>query len=185
MFKNKLTPRNQQNYEKDFRAEFKLDLSKSYFIHGNTGIGKTFQSIQFVKFWLEKQGLEGDEQTRSAKFCSFLDLVKIARIAATNSSEEGWNARKNLDFIKDVELLVLDDIGVEKHTDFIQETVYDTINHRYEHLKQTIITSNFDLKEIGEKYHARIASRIAGMCEVATTQNQKDLRAEEIVKQAN
>jgi DNA replication protein DnaC len=176
MFKNTLSPRNQQNYEKEFKKEFNFDLSKSYFIHGNAGVGKTFQSIQFVKFWLEKELIKEEYESRYVKFCSFLDLVKIARKASTKDNEEGYVARSNLKFIKEVELLVLDDLGVEKHTDFIQETVYDVISYRYEGLLQTIITSNFDLSEIGEKYHSRIASRIGGMCEIVKPKNQKDLR---------
>jgi DNA replication protein DnaC len=63
-------------------------------------------------------------------------------------------------------LLVLDDLGVEKTTDWALQTLYVILNNRYTNYRQTIITSNLTLEEIGNKLGDRIASRIAGMCSI-------------------
>lgn len=66
----------------------------------------------------------------------------------------------------DVTLLVLDDLGAEKSSDFAIQSLYLIIDRRYSREQQTIITSNLSLGEIAEKIGDRIASRIAGMCKV-------------------
>lgn len=62
-------------------------------------------------------------------------------------------------------LLVLDDIGAEKPTDFVTETLYRIINMRYIHKIPTIFTSNYTLSELAERIGDRSASRIAEMCD--------------------
>jgi DNA replication protein DnaC len=57
-------------------------------------------------------------------------------------------------------LLVLDDLGAESATDWAGEMLYDVINHRYNHMKRTIITSNLTPSEIGEAHHERLGSRL-------------------------
>ncbi len=172
-FYNTLTPKNQFNFNLDIQNN--LDLSKGYFISGSQGCGKTAIAINFAKNWIKSQKVQEDVETNYLKFIHFLDIVKTARTAFKDNNE-GWLARTLMSDLKDWDLLVIDDLGTEKQTDFIQEMVYDLINFRYENLKQTVITSNFSLAEIGEKYHARIASRIAEMCELITPKNQTDKR---------
>jgi DNA replication protein DnaC len=65
-----------------------------------------------------------------------------------------------------VPFLILDDIGVEKTTDWALQTLYQIIDTRYRDLKKTVITSNLSLPEVETKVGSRIASRIAGMCTI-------------------
>ena len=58
------------------------------------------------------------------------------------------------------DLLILDDIGVERGTPWTQERLYDLINTRYNECKCTIFTSNLSPTEIEDKLGIRIASRI-------------------------
>jgi len=64
------------------------------------------------------------------------------------------------------DVLFLDDLGAEKMTDFVRQSLYAIINYREQHELPTIITSNYNLSNISGKIDDRIASRIAGMCEV-------------------
>ena len=59
--------------------------------------------------------------------------------------------------------LVLDDIGVEKMTDWARQTLDVIFYERDGHNLATIITSNLSPDEIEKKIDARISSRIAGM----------------------
>jgi DNA replication protein DnaC len=65
-----------------------------------------------------------------------------------------------------VDMLILDDLGAEKSSEFSIQSLYLIIDHRYSEMRDTIITSNLSLREISEKVGDRIASRIAGMCRV-------------------
>lgn len=63
-------------------------------------------------------------------------------------------------------VLIIDDLGAEKSSEFVSEAVYKIINKRYEEMLPTIITSNLDLGELAERVGDRISSRIAEMNDV-------------------
>lgn len=71
-----------------------------------------------------------------------------------------------LDRLAGTQLLILDDLGSEKPTEWVQETLFVLIDRRYTQYRPTIVTSNFSLDEIKDRLGYRIASRIAEMCEV-------------------
>ncbi len=62
-----------------------------------------------------------------------------------------------------LELLVLDDLGAEKTTDYSLTSLYMIIDERINNFKRTIITTNLSLQELEEKMDARVASRLSGM----------------------
>lgn len=51
-------------------------------------------------------------------------------------------ARELLDACRNAPLLVLDDLGAERETDWATEQVYLLVNHRYAHELETVITTN-------------------------------------------
>lgn len=64
----------------------------------------------------------------------------------------------------DVELLIIDDLGKEKGTDWVCETIYGIINKRYEQMKPTIITIETPMSQLGKNYGEKskaILSRIS------------------------
>ena len=61
------------------------------------------------------------------------------------------------------EVLVLDDLGAEKESEFVIVTLYLIIDRRNRYGRKTIITTNLSLPEIEEKLGARIASRLSEM----------------------
>ncbi len=65
---------------------------------------------------------------------------------------------------RNVRLLVFDDIGAEKSSDWVQETLFVLINHRYEQMLPTILTTNFSLDELDGRIGKRITSRLIEMC---------------------
>ena len=72
-----------------------------------------------------------------------------------------------------VEYLFLDDIGAERTSEWVEEQLFSLLNHRMNERLPTIITSNYDVPDLADKLSPddgegglRIASRIAGMCEV-------------------
>jgi len=63
-------------------------------------------------------------------------------------------------------VFILDDIGVEKVSEFVEEFMYMLINTQYEKVYPVVITSNLSLSELAEKLGDRIVSRIKEMCEI-------------------
>lgn len=74
--------------------------------------------------------------------------------------------KENFDVSKyiDIELLIIDDLGKEKSTDWVCENIYAIINKRYEQMKPTVITTEQPMSAMtshyGEKGRA-ILSRIS------------------------
>jgi DNA replication protein DnaC len=63
-----------------------------------------------------------------------------------------------------VKILLLDDIGSEKVSDWSKQMFYALIDRRYRNMAQTVITSNLTLQQLSETIDDRIASRISEMC---------------------
>ena len=70
------------------------------------------------------------------------------------------------DNITTPEILILDDLGSEKITEYLRTTFYYIFNEREIWERPTIITSNLSLEELDNHLGARVSSRIAGSCEV-------------------
>ena len=60
-------------------------------------------------------------------------------------------------------IMFIDDMAVEKSTDWNDEILYRLINYRSENMLETHFASNLTLQELSEKKGDRIASRVAGM----------------------
>lgn len=61
-------------------------------------------------------------------------------------SFDGEGARESevLDIYKRVDLLIIDDLGKEQCSDWSMSTLYSILNDRYEDMKPTIVTTNYN-----------------------------------------
>jgi DNA replication protein DnaC len=67
----------------------------------------------------------------------------------------------------EVDVLVIDDFGVQRDSAWEQETLYNLVDARYEAEKFTIITSNNNPeKSMKEFSEGRVLSRIKEMCRI-------------------
>jgi hypothetical protein len=66
--------------------------------------------------------------------------------------------------------LALDDLDKARNTDYGREQVFTAIDHRIEERLPLLITSNMPVGEIGERFGAAVASRIAGYCAMVPVQ---------------
>jgi DNA replication protein DnaC len=79
------------------------------------------------------------------------------------------------------EVIVFDDLGIEKVSDWSRQLLYTLIDKMYGECKRVIFTSNLSLKEISDKIDDRIASRLMEMGPVINIGNKDERR--EIAKQ--
>lgn len=142
-----------------------LSYPGSILFTGPTGCGKTHLAIAL---WRELV-----RENRDGK-CFFITvpelLLEIRSTFGTKKQFDGWDKgnpnqteEQIIDKYSGVELLVLDDLGSEKTSDFTIQSLYLIIDRRNRELKPTIITTNLSLQEIEENINARIASRLADM----------------------
>ena len=113
---------------------------------GRAGRGKSHLAYSIVR------GLS-DETKKLGLMVNVTDL--LAEIKRDFSQEAFW-----LDKLKEVDYLVLDDLGAEKISDWSNSIIYSLLNKR----TNTIITTNLSAVEIKKAYGERITSRILKGC---------------------
>ena len=93
-------------------------------------------------------------------------MTNFARIMnELNNSFSGRNAV--VDKLCRYPLLIIDDFGMERGTEYALEQVYNIVDSRYRSQKPLIVTTNLPLNEIRhpqDTAHARIYDRILEMC---------------------
>ncbi len=161
----------------------KLNLKSGYYFHGPVGTGKTDLAVSFLKsFILNSEPVcEYEKYRLQDNLGLFVSVpIMLLNIRGAFKSETALE----IDLIKKYtrpELLIMDDLGTEKTTEWVMQTLYVIINSRYEEDKQTVITSNYSLEEIRKNLNDKIASRITAMTEVIEIKG-IDRRAISVVK---
>lgn len=79
---------------------------------------------------------------------------------------------KYLNFMKNVDMLILDDVGKEKQTEWSESVMFGIINSRYESMKPVIITSNFSQSELEDYFGNACYSRLVEMCYALSTKGE-------------
>jgi DNA replication protein DnaC len=134
---------------------------------GKVGVGKTTQLVALIKaHLLSRCEFSTPTDTPAGwKFVSFPAF--IMRVQDSYRHDKGEKtALELLDGLAEVPFLAIDDMGVEKPTDFVRQATYYVIDEREKNLRPTFITTNFPLDQLSVQIDGRIASRIAGMCDV-------------------
>ena len=133
------------------------------FLSGSRGTGKTHLACAIIR----KEILENtsDNEYAMPMFVSIPDLLLEIR---HSFKSDGISEKEIIDKYSIVSLLVLDDLGIEKTSEWSIQTLYTIIDKRYRDIKRTIVTSNLTLKEIAQRLDDRISSRLAGMCDIVT-----------------
>lgn len=146
-----------------------LDENSGYFLYGPCGVGKSHRAVAIMREIIirKSRAVRMEDIIRGIYDAWFVPSTSLLlRIKSTFSQDSQENESELVNRISSYDLLVLDDLGTEKVTDWTLQTMYEIIDSRSRQKKQTIITSNFTLDEISKRMTDRIASRIRGMCKV-------------------
>ena len=144
-------------------------------LFGNVGTGKSFFAGCIANALLDK-----DIPVLMTNFPTLLNRLTGL------SGEERSALIAELD---DNTLLILDDLGVERNTEFVLEQMFQIIDGRYRCCKPLIVTTNLRLEEIKHPVdlaHARIYGRILERCApvLFDGRNQRDERTEQAKENA-
>ena len=152
----------------DFVLNYKIDgvYKKGLFLYGSMGSGKTYAMCAIANE-LAKRGI-------GCAVVYFPEL--IAQIKESFSGNENGNVA-TVEKLKNVPVLMLDDIGSESVTSWMRDEVLGRIlNHRMNHELPTFFTSNFNFEQLQTHYEQttrneyepvkamRILERIKALC---------------------
>ena len=140
---------------RDYAQQFGTYPHKNLFLNGSPGLGKTFLSACIARVVSEK-GVSVVYDT-AAKVFSRFETRKFAR-----SEEDLRQANNDAQRYLSCDLLILDDLGSEFTTPFIQAALYELINTRLMENRHTVISSNLNLPAIRQRYSPQVASRLEG-----------------------
>lgn len=139
-----------QNYVNNF-TEFRKD-GKGLLLSGVVGTGKTYLAACIANALIEKG--------YRVKMTKFTDLVNTIQ-----GMFEG--KQRFINSLNDYQLLIIDDLGAERSSEYMQEMVFNIIDSRYRSGLPLIITTNLTLEEIKKPQdigHSRIYDRILERC---------------------
>ena len=129
------------------------ESSPSLLILGRVGTGKTFQAFGAVR-------------TLAARGVTVAWHADTAPgLLASLRPREGVDSESEYRKVATVPLLLLDDIGAAKASEWTEETLYRLVNDRYEAMLPGLFTSNVPASELRAALGDRIASRLAEMCQ--------------------
>lgn len=167
------------NLGKRYVANFKECKSKGLglLIYGEPGNGKTYL-VSAIANELLKQFIP----TVCVSIGSLLDRIQ--------QTYNKWGKEAESDVLRglsNADLLIIDDLGTEKRTEWSRSMIYNIIDSRYRSNLPLVITSNLDIKPntrheiLADYYHERTENRILEMC-TPVLNSAKSIRIEEAKK---
>lgn len=154
-FENAQITENLSICKKYAEAFLKKEANVGLILYGNSGTGKTFDSACIANYLM-----------KNGKSVIALNLgLYLSRIRLEWSNMEF----DVLDKVSQCDLLIIDDFGAEKITDWVLEKIFLLIDTRYKSEKPIIISTNLTYKEnspcdISRVFGSRIKDRIKEMC---------------------
>jgi len=149
--------------ERFAEARSREQQGRGLFMEGPPGVGKTHLAVAVLKQIIVTSGVRG-------LFYDTRDLLRVIR--STYDPSIRTTELEILQPVMTADLLVLDDLGAEKTSEWVEETMNLIVNTRYNERRMTIFTSNYpDIPDDTEpnslifRIGYRMRSRLHEMCD--------------------
>lgn len=154
VMENGISPRDKAEKIKNSCSKYAVNFSrcsKNIMFMGGTGLGKTHLSLAIANVVINK---------------GYSVVYGTAQNILSDLQNENFGRDDNLRYyeraVLNCDLLILDDLGTEFKNNYTVACLYNIINSRLSAKLPTIISTNFTLDELEDKYDQRITSRITG-----------------------
>ncbi len=137
-------------------------VDRGVLFFGDAGVGKTHLAVALMKEAIRRKGAR-------AVFYETRELLKLVRDTYNNSVDA--TELTVLTPVLEADLLVLDDLGSEKKSEWVEETLGLVINTRYSERRVTVFTTNLrdtdNTEPASFAFHLglRTRSRLKEMCD--------------------
>ena len=131
------------------------ERSRNLLFTGAPGLGKTFLSACIARE-VSENGFSVVYDTAAHIFQQF----ESGKFGRENPFEE--DPDREINRYLNCDLLIMDDLGTEMLTSFVQSAFYRIINDRLLSRRKTILSTNLSISALRERYGAAVASRIEG-----------------------
>jgi len=157
--KRRLNAEQQTQYDETVRAcqEYAEGRAEApwLLLAGSVGWGKTHLAVCICNYRID----HADELNLPiANFTTVPDLLARLR---SGFSDETFDTE--MEAYRECPMLVLDDLGAEKDTDWTHEALYRVLNHRYAARLDTVITTNADLDAVDVRIRDRLLDTHTGL----------------------
>lgn len=132
---------------------------------GGYGLGKTHLALAaareslmfFAKKMAEKSRSTIYSGVEKIKFISSSEMIQAIR---DSYDSDQLDERQLMNIYKKTSLLIIDDLGTEKASEWQQEKIYIILNYRYNEMLPTIITTNLSGAELTQHISPRVVERM-------------------------
>lgn len=122
---------------------------ESLLLMGDVGLGKTYLSSAIANVVVEER-----KSVVYFTFSDFLDLIRLHKFGDEEQYKQGVQR------LLEADLIILDDLGAEKVTEFVGQELFNLINHRMNRRQPMVVSTNLTPDEVESYYGPRIASRM-------------------------
>lgn len=144
---------------RSYAREFPHTPKPGLLFIGEPGTGKTHLAVAALRLLIAR-GFEG-------VFCDYQDL--LLRIRSSYDPSSGISEREAYQATLDAEILLLDDLGAHRVTDWVEDTVTGIITYRCNHQKPLIATTNLPDPDAGDAVVERRAGAGPGLVDYRVT----------------
>lgn len=161
-------PRSESEYfkrlselEKNIYQEVK-EGKNLYIYSENCGNGKTAWSLRLARSYVDRIWHDTEVTCKLL----YISVPKFLLELKANISSPSKYIEHIYKYVRDVDLVIWDDIGSKCGTEFEIENMLSLINNRLDSGKSNIYTSNITPETLGQVLGPRLASRLVGMSEL-------------------
>lgn len=155
-----------------------INRGEGLFFFGPVGTGKTHLAVATVQAIISKNpeqfGYRNDSslyskdnvQNSAGKYFSFISVVELLNTMREGFRGNAWHQEKAQNLMHQAkinDLVILDDLGAEKYTEWVEEQIFYLVDVRYRMERATIFTSNCSLDFLEKQIGKRTVSRIIEM----------------------